>query len=234
MFQPILDARTKAERLRSTLGVFERSKFFFNLPGILGEAVEAVSPPLYRVCSQLTVVIGEIRCCTPRVQERALHSQLSTCSITWPPSRHDSSTSAAARTHIQQGQHRQTVSSGTSLTSAQVWGQVEKIVGDLRATLGKRLRDTKRGLDEVEKTIESVITACWSRVNANPPAQNPSRIESDRRSSLDLLRHSASTYPSATEVFCCCLDLQDSKSVDLIAFSIRKLTSHCSCDGSNR
>ena len=44
VFQPILDARTKAERLRSTLGVFERSKFFFNLPGILGEAVEAVSP----------------------------------------------------------------------------------------------------------------------------------------------------------------------------------------------
>lgn len=43
VFQPILDARTKAERLKSTLGVFERSKFFFNLPGILGEAVEAVS-----------------------------------------------------------------------------------------------------------------------------------------------------------------------------------------------
>lgn len=43
MFQPILDARTKAERLKSTLGVFERSKFFFNLPGTLGEAVESVS-----------------------------------------------------------------------------------------------------------------------------------------------------------------------------------------------
>lgn len=37
-----------------------------------------------------------------------------------------------------------------------VWGQVEKIVGDLRATLSKRLRDTKRGLHEVEKTIECV------------------------------------------------------------------------------
>ena len=43
VFQPILDARTKAERLKSTLGVFERSKFFFNLPTILGEAVEQVS-----------------------------------------------------------------------------------------------------------------------------------------------------------------------------------------------
>jgi exocyst complex component 2 len=46
VFQPILDARTKAERLRSTLGVFERSKFFFNLPGVLGEAVESVSRSL--------------------------------------------------------------------------------------------------------------------------------------------------------------------------------------------
>lgn len=33
---------------------------------------------------------------------------------------------------------------------------MEKIIGDLRTTLGRRLRDTKRGLDEVEKTIEWV------------------------------------------------------------------------------
>lgn len=43
VFQPIVEARTKAERLKSTLGVFERSKFFFNLPTTLGEAVEEVS-----------------------------------------------------------------------------------------------------------------------------------------------------------------------------------------------
>lgn len=56
VFQPILDARTKAERLKSTLGVFERSKFFFNLPGILGEAVESVSsPPLRRTRLSLTL-----------------------------------------------------------------------------------------------------------------------------------------------------------------------------------
>ncbi|KAH8927807.1 hypothetical protein BT69DRAFT_1347031 [Atractiella rhizophila] len=40
-FQPILDARLKAERLRSTLGVFERSKFFFNLPGVIREGVDS-------------------------------------------------------------------------------------------------------------------------------------------------------------------------------------------------
>ena len=43
VYHPILDARLKADRLRSTLGVFERNKFFFNLPGTLMESVEAVS-----------------------------------------------------------------------------------------------------------------------------------------------------------------------------------------------
>lgn len=42
VYTPILENRRKAERLRSTLGVFERSKFFFNLPGTLIEAIEAV------------------------------------------------------------------------------------------------------------------------------------------------------------------------------------------------
>lgn len=39
-------------------------------------------------------------------------------------------------------------------TDEQVWGQVEKIIADLRAILGTKLRDPQRGLDEVEKTIE--------------------------------------------------------------------------------
>lgn len=37
-----------------------------------------------------------------------------------------------------------------------VWSQVENIMGDLRSTLGKRLRDPRRGLEEVEKTIEYI------------------------------------------------------------------------------
>ncbi|POW06303.1 hypothetical protein PSTT_09176 [Puccinia striiformis] len=41
VYTPLLENRKKAERLRSTLGVFERSKFFFNLPGTLIEAIEA-------------------------------------------------------------------------------------------------------------------------------------------------------------------------------------------------
>lgn len=43
VFLPVLENASKAYRVRSTLGVFERSKFFFNLPGSLLEAVENVS-----------------------------------------------------------------------------------------------------------------------------------------------------------------------------------------------
>ncbi|KAG9019960.1 hypothetical protein FS837_008730, partial [Tulasnella sp. UAMH 9824] len=41
VFLPVLENASKADKLRSTLAVFERSKFFFNLPGSLREAVEA-------------------------------------------------------------------------------------------------------------------------------------------------------------------------------------------------
>ncbi|GAA93492.1 uncharacterized protein L969DRAFT_95855 [Mixia osmundae IAM 14324] len=40
VFMPILDAQLRADRLRSTVGVLERSKFFFNLPGSLLEAID--------------------------------------------------------------------------------------------------------------------------------------------------------------------------------------------------
>lgn len=43
VFLPVLENAEKAQKLRSTLGVFERSKFFFNLPGSLMELKEAVS-----------------------------------------------------------------------------------------------------------------------------------------------------------------------------------------------
>lgn len=44
VFLPVLENASKAQKLRTTLGVFERSKFFFNLPSFLVESIEAVSP----------------------------------------------------------------------------------------------------------------------------------------------------------------------------------------------
>ena len=41
VFRPILENYAKSSNLRNTLGVFQRSHFFFNLPGSLHESVEA-------------------------------------------------------------------------------------------------------------------------------------------------------------------------------------------------
>ncbi|EPS97441.1 hypothetical protein FOMPIDRAFT_98227 [Fomitopsis schrenkii] len=41
VFLPVLENAMKAQKLRTTLGVFERSKFFFSLPGTLIESIEA-------------------------------------------------------------------------------------------------------------------------------------------------------------------------------------------------
>ncbi|KAH9835275.1 exocyst complex component Sec5-domain-containing protein [Rhodofomes roseus] len=41
VFLPVLENAMKAQKLRTTLGVFERSKFFFSLPGTLIELIEA-------------------------------------------------------------------------------------------------------------------------------------------------------------------------------------------------
>jgi hypothetical protein len=47
VFLPVLENAAKAQKLRTTLGVFERSKFFFNLPGTLVESIEAVRISLF-------------------------------------------------------------------------------------------------------------------------------------------------------------------------------------------
>jgi exocyst complex component 2 len=47
VFLPVLENASKAHKLRTTLGVFERSKFFFNLPASLIESVEAVRSALF-------------------------------------------------------------------------------------------------------------------------------------------------------------------------------------------
>lgn len=42
VFLPVLENAEKAQKLRTTLSVFERSKFFFNLPNFILESIEAV------------------------------------------------------------------------------------------------------------------------------------------------------------------------------------------------
>lgn len=51
VFLPVLENAVKAQKLRSTLGVFEKSKFLFNLPGSLLESINSVRVfHMYRLC----------------------------------------------------------------------------------------------------------------------------------------------------------------------------------------
>jgi hypothetical protein len=42
VFLPVLENASKAQKLRTTLGVFERSKFFFNLPSFVMDSIDDV------------------------------------------------------------------------------------------------------------------------------------------------------------------------------------------------
>lgn len=71
VFLPVLENAVKAQKLRSTLGVFEKSKFLFNLPGQLMDSINAVCcRPSRREDSSTDTCIGQIRPSSPRLQER--------------------------------------------------------------------------------------------------------------------------------------------------------------------
>jgi len=49
IFLPVLENASKAQNLRVTLGIFEKSKFFFNLPTFIIESIEAVGSPFISI-----------------------------------------------------------------------------------------------------------------------------------------------------------------------------------------
>ena len=72
VFLPVLENSSKARKLRTTIGVFERSKFFFNLPGSIIESIDAVRVFGWLVCvtSPWTDgVVGSLRRCDEGLQK---------------------------------------------------------------------------------------------------------------------------------------------------------------------
>ena len=69
-----------------TLGVFERSKFFFNLPRFIYESIEAVSLPLLSLYKNLTTTIhsGKVRNRFKRLQK----GKISPGEPPWPAAPH--------------------------------------------------------------------------------------------------------------------------------------------------
>ncbi|KAJ7237307.1 exocyst complex component sec5 [Mycena haematopus] len=128
VFLPVLENASKAHKLRTTLGIFERSKFFFNLPGFIIESIEA---------GRYEVAMRDYKKGKFLLESRP--GQLLPIGNT-----KDGEMSAAA----EQQQKR---------ILDKVWGSVEKAMGEMRNVLISQLQDPRRSVEEQEKTLELLM-----------------------------------------------------------------------------
>ncbi|KII91212.1 hypothetical protein PLICRDRAFT_173102 [Plicaturopsis crispa FD-325 SS-3] len=128
VFLPVLENSSKAQKLRTTLGVFERSKFFFNLPGFLVESIEA---------GRYEAAMRDYNKGKFLLESRP--GQLLPIGNT-----KDGQASASA----QQQQKR---------ILEKVWTTVEKAMGEMRNMLLTQLQEPTRSVEEQEKTIEILL-----------------------------------------------------------------------------
>ncbi|KAF7350428.1 Exocyst complex component SEC5 [Mycena venus] len=128
VFLPVLENASKAHKLRTTLGIFERSKFFFNLPGFIIESIEA---------GRYEVAMRDYKKGKFLLESRP--GQLLPIGNS-----KDGETSAAA----EQQQKR---------ILDKVWSSVEKAMGEMRNVLVSQLQDPRRSVEEQEKTLELLM-----------------------------------------------------------------------------
>ncbi|KAK7439305.1 Exocyst complex component S5 [Stygiomarasmius scandens] len=128
VFLPVLENASKANKLRTTLGVFDRSKFFFNLPSFIIESIEA---------GRYEVAMRDYKKGKFLLESRP--GQLLPIGVS-----KDGRSSAAA----EQQQKR---------ILDKVWASVEKAMGEMRNVLLSQLQDHTRSIDEQEKTLELLV-----------------------------------------------------------------------------
>ncbi|KAG9100157.1 hypothetical protein FS749_016109 [Ceratobasidium sp. UAMH 11750] len=126
VFLPVLENDSKATKLRTTLGVFDRSKFFFNLPGTLAEQISA---------GRYDVALRDYK-----KGQFLIEGRLSTL-FGLPPT-----AGASGGTDAQQKR-----------IADRVWAAVERVMGDMRAALFERLRDSEGTVEDQEKTLEMLL-----------------------------------------------------------------------------
>lgn len=139
VFLPVLENAVKAQKLRSTLGVFEKSKFLFNLPGQLMESINAV-----RVVSAALMVPTDLQ----GKYDQALRDYKKGTFLNSSKSGQLLPGLAANTPEQREAQKR---------IFDKVWSSVERIMGDMRTKLDSDLRDPSRTVEEQEKTIEILI-----------------------------------------------------------------------------
>ncbi|KAF9041419.1 exocyst complex component Sec5-domain-containing protein [Panaeolus papilionaceus] len=128
IFLPVLENASKAQKLRTTLGVFDRSKFFFNLPSFIIESIDA---------GRYEFALRDYKKGKYLLENRP--SQLLPIGNT-----KEGSASKAA-----QEQQKRVLN--------KVWNSVEKAMGEMRKVLISQLQDPKRSVEEQEKTLETLL-----------------------------------------------------------------------------
>ncbi|PWN47770.1 hypothetical protein IE53DRAFT_390079 [Violaceomyces palustris] len=136
VFMPVLENNLKTIKLRSTLNVLERSKFFFNLPGSLGESVETARYELALRDYKKGKYLLESR------PGQLLLAATSSSNAGEP----GASTGTNAKHQAQQRR-----------VFAKVWDAVESTMSDMRSRLFALLREPRRSVEEQERTIEILI-----------------------------------------------------------------------------
>ncbi|OBZ78171.1 Exocyst complex component 2 [Grifola frondosa] len=128
VFIPVLENALKAQKLRTTLGVFDRSKFFFNLPGSLVECIEA----------------GRYEAAMRDYKKGKFLLETRPGQLLPLGSTKDGQASANA-----QMQQKRILD--------KVWGTVNRVMGEMRNQLLAKLQEPTRSVEEQEKTIEILL-----------------------------------------------------------------------------
>ncbi|CAG8528764.1 23855_t:CDS:10 [Cetraspora pellucida] len=134
VFGPVLINRNKAEKIRSTLSVLEKYKFFFNLPSSLMESIKQ---------QNYDVIIRDYKK-GKVVLESTMSSDTSENNGSSNPSteREVDDTALSA-------QYRKVFD--------KVWAEIEKIMEEMREQLFKQLTEPWRSMEEQERTINVLL-----------------------------------------------------------------------------
>ncbi|KIJ63178.1 hypothetical protein HYDPIDRAFT_93197 [Hydnomerulius pinastri MD-312] len=128
VFLPVLENSAKAQKLRTTLSVFERSKFFFSLPGSLVESIEA----------------GRYEAALRNYNKGKFLLDSRPGQIIPVETSGDGKPVASA-----ESQQKRILE--------KVWSNVEKVMGEMKALLLAKLQEPSRSVEEQEKTIEILL-----------------------------------------------------------------------------
>ncbi|KAF5390101.1 hypothetical protein D9757_003841 [Collybiopsis confluens] len=138
VFLPVLENASKADKLRTTLGVFDRSKFFFNLPSFIIESIEA---------GRYEVAMRDYKKGKLLLDTRP--GQLLPISAPKEDKTAGESRPLAGPSSTEQQQQRRILD--------KVWASVEKAMSEMRNVLLEQLRDPGRSVEEQEKTLELLV-----------------------------------------------------------------------------